>query len=71
MFRQKYLTADDFEKLARELAEANPYMTLGQCAITLYRTQEERNKKAAEEWQASIDALHAEIYSLRNEGETK
>lgn len=68
MFGPKFLTADDFEKLARELAEANPYMTLGQCAITLYRTQEERNNIKAEKRQQEINELHASIFALKTKG---
>ena len=69
MFSQKYLTADEFEEMTYKLAEANPDMSLGQCAITLYRTQEERNKKAEEEMQKDLADFRAKIFLLKTLGE--
>jgi hypothetical protein len=64
----KYLTADDFESMVYELAKENPDMSLGQCAITLYRTQEEQNKIRADKRQQEINELHASIFALKTRG---
>jgi hypothetical protein len=45
MFRQKYLTAEDFETLVDRMVDEAPYLTKGEVAIELYRQQERYNKE--------------------------
>lgn len=62
---EKYLTANQFEAMVYELAEANPDMSLGQCAIVLYRTQEERNQAAKAESIKQIKQLQKKALKIR------